>query len=372
MSAARAVGAFQAVRRRPSKLGHRRVHREGDLVARREARLLDRLQEQLQRLGGRGDLGREPAFVAHRRGQALSCRSAFSAWKNSAPQRSPSENDAAPTGITMNSCSSSSLSACAPPLITFIIGVGSTWAFGPAQVAPQRRPAGVGGGARHRERGAQHGVGAQRRLVGRAVELEQRVVDPALVERVEPEQHLGDRARSRRRPPADALAAVAAGRRRAARAPRARRWRRPTARAARPNAPSSSQASTSTRGIAAGVEDLAGVEGFDQRHRGTMVVDPQPRSGDFPSWDAIRLSADRSGPPRPASREIRDGRRGHEPQPPVQCCGQSSASANRWTQVAPAACASATAASTKARARPRLRNSSIVSTASIWATSPWT
>ena len=31
----------------------------------------------------------------------------------------------------MNSCSSSSLSACAPPLITFSIGVGRTWAFGP-------------------------------------------------------------------------------------------------------------------------------------------------------------------------------------------------------------------------------------------------
>jgi hypothetical protein len=48
----------------------------------------------------------------------------LSVWKISAPQRSASRNDCIPTGRIMNSCMSSGLLACAPPLITFIIGTG--------------------------------------------------------------------------------------------------------------------------------------------------------------------------------------------------------------------------------------------------------
>src|SRR3954451_23272957 len=55
----------------------------------------------------------------------------LSAWKTSAPVRSASWNDAAPTGTTMNSWKSTLLSACAPPLSTFIMGTGSTWAASP-------------------------------------------------------------------------------------------------------------------------------------------------------------------------------------------------------------------------------------------------
>ena len=47
------------------------------------------------------------------------------------PQRSASEKLAAPTGMTMNSWKSTLLSAWAPPLSTFIIGTGSTWALAP-------------------------------------------------------------------------------------------------------------------------------------------------------------------------------------------------------------------------------------------------
>jgi hypothetical protein len=39
-----------------------------------------------------------------------------------------SENVSAPTGMTMNSWKSIALSACAPPLMTFIMGSGSTQA----------------------------------------------------------------------------------------------------------------------------------------------------------------------------------------------------------------------------------------------------
>ena len=49
--------------------------------------------------------------------------------------RSPSEKLGAPAGTTMNSWRSTELSAWAPPLITFIIGTGSTVAC--SREAPQ-------------------------------------------------------------------------------------------------------------------------------------------------------------------------------------------------------------------------------------------
>ena len=60
-----------------------------------------------------------------------SARSDFSTWYVSVPHRNASENDAAPTGMIMNSCRSTLLSACTPPFTTFIIGTGKTCADGP-------------------------------------------------------------------------------------------------------------------------------------------------------------------------------------------------------------------------------------------------
>jgi hypothetical protein len=51
---------------------------------------------------------------------------ARNAWKISAPVRSASAKVGAPTGITMNSWTSTFESACAPPFRMFIIGTGST------------------------------------------------------------------------------------------------------------------------------------------------------------------------------------------------------------------------------------------------------
>ena len=55
----------------------------------------------------------------------------FSAWKTSEPMRTASDRLSAPTGITMNSWMSIGLSACAPPLMMFIIGSGSVRAETP-------------------------------------------------------------------------------------------------------------------------------------------------------------------------------------------------------------------------------------------------
>ena len=54
-----------------------------------------------------------------------------SVWKFSDPQRTASASVSAPTGITMNSWKSIGLSACAPPLMMFIIGTGNRFAETP-------------------------------------------------------------------------------------------------------------------------------------------------------------------------------------------------------------------------------------------------
>ena len=60
-----------------------------------------------------------------------SCSHFLRWWKTSAPIRRHSANDEAPTGTTMNSWKSTELSACAPPLSTFIIGTGRIRAASP-------------------------------------------------------------------------------------------------------------------------------------------------------------------------------------------------------------------------------------------------
>ena len=143
----------------------------------------------------------------------------------------------------MNSWKSTELSACAPPLRTFIIGTGRTCARVAAEVAPQRQPLLGRGRVRGGQRDAEDRVGAEARLVRRAVELDQRAVErrpgrsassPATASAISP-LTLADRLR-------DALAAVGvaavaqlgglelAGRR-ARRAPRRGRSRRSAARA---------------------------------------------------------------------------------------------------------------------------------------------
>ena len=151
----------------------------------------------------------------------------------------------------MNSCRSIEFCACAPPLITFIIGTGSVRAPLAAQVAVERdaarRPRGLRGG----ERDAEDRVGAEPALVRRAVAARSaRASTPAWSARVP----AGDgRAASspftfatavRRRP-----CRPTRRRRRAARPPRGRRWRRRTERLPGRARPDSSRTSTSTVGF---------------------------------------------------------------------------------------------------------------------------
>ncbi len=58
-------------------------------------------------------------------------RAPLRVWNTSAPQRTASASDSAPTGMIMNSWKSIGLSACAPPLMMFIIGTGRIRAWVP-------------------------------------------------------------------------------------------------------------------------------------------------------------------------------------------------------------------------------------------------
>ena len=130
----------------------------------------------------------------------------------------------------MNSWKSIGLSACAPPLTMFIIGTGSTPRLRPADIAIERQRRSLGRGLRDGERDAEDGVGAETRLVRRAVEIDHRLVDGDLVLRLHAADMIEDLAVDRRDGLGDALAQeLAICRRRAARPPRARRSRRPTA-----------------------------------------------------------------------------------------------------------------------------------------------
>jgi hypothetical protein len=95
------------------------------------ARRLSRADDEGQRLLGRDRLGAKPPSSP----TLVLCPASFSAlrraWKISAPIRRASEKVSAPVGMTMNSWMSIGLSAWAPPLMMFIMGVGSTRAETP-------------------------------------------------------------------------------------------------------------------------------------------------------------------------------------------------------------------------------------------------
>jgi hypothetical protein len=67
----------------------------------------------------------------------------------------------------------------------FIIGTGSTWAFGPPT---ERQASRLRSGGGHGERHPEDGVGAEVLLVGRAVEREHLRVDEALLARLEADE----------------------------------------------------------------------------------------------------------------------------------------------------------------------------------------
>ena len=136
---------------------------------------------------------------------------------------------------------------------------------GAADVAEQRQPCRLGGRLRHRQRHAEDRVGAQPRLVGRAVEVEQRLVDEALVVGAQPDDRGRDLVEHRLDGLLDALAAVAGGA--VAQLDRLVLARRRAGRHRGPGERSVDQGHLDLdRRVAAGVEDLAGSDLLDDGH----------------------------------------------------------------------------------------------------------
>ena len=115
------------------------VEREHDLLARPVARRLDRANQEGERLVGALQVGCEAALVADIGVVAGVLQRLLQAVEDlGAPCAGCPRTSRRPTGMTMNSCTSIGLSACAPPLMTFIIGTGSTQAHA-ADIAPERQ-----------------------------------------------------------------------------------------------------------------------------------------------------------------------------------------------------------------------------------------
>ena len=149
---------------------------------------------------------------------------------------------------------------------------------GAAEVAVERQAARLGGGLGRRQRHAEDGVGAEAALVPRAVELDQRRVDAALVLRVHAGERVEDLAVDRVDRLLDALAEVArlvavAQLHRLVRARRgARRHRRAAHRAVLEHD------IHLDRRIAAAVEDLAADDVDDGGHC-RYLMSCRPRTG---------------------------------------------------------------------------------------------
>ena len=95
----------------------------------------------------------------------------------------------------MNSCRSSALSACAPPLMTFIIGTGRTCAAGPPSERQSGRPSAAAEALATASEAPSTPLAPDAALVRRPVDLAQQAVDAALVVHVVADER---RARARR------------------------------------------------------------------------------------------------------------------------------------------------------------------------------
>ena len=142
---------------------------------------------------------------------------------------------------------------------------------GAAQVAEELQPGRVGGRPGHRHRHADDRVGAEPRLVRRAVKVDQRLVDQSLVVGLMAEQFRLDLVHHVVDGAADALAAVLG-----AAVAELRRLERAGGRAGRHARPADGTVVEYDlhlhSGVAPGVQDLPGMHCFNGRHRRQLLA----------------------------------------------------------------------------------------------------
>ena len=115
------------------ELGRGRVKRDHEVLTRPVPGLLDRLDDQVERLLVGRQARRIAALITDIGVQTTAGERLLQGVEDlGSPAQPLPERLGAPTGITMNSCMSTlEPSACLPPLRMFIIGTGSVRALGP-------------------------------------------------------------------------------------------------------------------------------------------------------------------------------------------------------------------------------------------------
>ena len=174
------------------ELGRRAVAGERDIGARRVARLVDRLDQELQRRFVARQVGREAAFVADRRGPAAAVDHLLQRVEHlgAVAQRLAERRRADRHHHEFLE-------------VDLVVGVGAAvddvhhrhrqlHLARAAEIAIKRQRRLVGAGLGHGAGDREDRVGAEAALVLGAVELDQRVVDEALLAGVEAEDRLAD------------------------------------------------------------------------------------------------------------------------------------------------------------------------------------
>ena len=108
----------------------------------------------------------------------------------------------------MNSCRSSALSACAPPLMTFIIGTGRTWADGPPSERQSGRPSALAEALATASETPSTPLAPDAALVRRAVDVAEQAIGAALVVHVAADERRAELVVDARDGALDGLAAV--------------------------------------------------------------------------------------------------------------------------------------------------------------------
>ncbi len=248
------------------ELGRGRVDGQRDVAARGEPGLADRLDDQVERGPVVLQVRREAALVAHAGGQAVLLEHRL---ERVVGLRAPAQR----LGVRRRADRRDH------ELLDVDVGVGVRAAVEDvqhrdrehvpvraAQVAEELQARRVGGGPGHRHRHADDRVGAEPRLVGRPVEVDQRLVDQALVVGLVAEQLLLDLLDHAVDGAGDALAAELGAA--VAELYRLERAGGRTGRDAGPADGAVVERDLDLEGrVAPGVQDLPGMDRFNRRHR---------------------------------------------------------------------------------------------------------
>ena len=186
-----ALGQAVAASLHPARRGH--IQREAHVTARLIARLFGGFRQKVERFLVAGQIRREPAFVAHRRGQpprqdarlqrVIDLRA--HAHRLGRGQRSVRHQ---------HEFLNVHVVARVLPAVQNVHHQPRTAAARrAAQIAPQRQPVRLRRRARRGHRRGQHGVRAERRLILRAVQRKQTAVDLALLIRAHARERFANR-----------------------------------------------------------------------------------------------------------------------------------------------------------------------------------